>query len=95
MLVVDNVLSGVLVTSLWWLAHHFGGERDLLGRALAVLGGILGVLVLANATFRNVPEFLPWLPYSLLVSKAALAAACALLALRMARGEHVNKVKDI
>ena len=83
MLVSDNVLSCALVFICWWLSHQNATGREPFGKLIAIGYSVLGLMVLANALFRNAAGFHEVLPLSLLFSKFVLVCTLGLVAARL------------
>jgi|GEM_PF-1418264 len=88
LLVLNNITSGVLAVTCWWLAHNYAAAGRPLGRWISILLGIFSLSVLATAFARNVHlDPSPWL----IVSKVVLTALFAAVARRVAlRREHTS-----
>lgn len=84
-LILNNVLSIALIFVCWWLVHLNATRAEPYGRIIAVGYSALALLVLANGLFRNVEPFRPYLPWSLLASKAGLVFTLTMVALRLER----------
>ncbi|QDP64900.1 MAG: hypothetical protein Unbinned5081contig1001_57 [Prokaryotic dsDNA virus sp.] len=83
LLLIDNILSVWLALVCWWLAHQNASGNEPLGRWIATGYGVLALLVMWNALFRNVAGLGGYLPYSLLLSRAVLSVVLSLVAYRL------------
>ena len=83
LLVANNIGSILLVVVCWWLAHQNATGREPLARTVAGGYAVLALLALGNMLFRNVEEFRPFLPWSLVASKYILVATLGLVARRL------------
>lgn len=82
-LLLNNILSIGLIFVCWWLVHLNATRSEPYGRIIAVGYSTLALLVLANGLFRNFEPFRPYLPWSLLASKAGLVFTLTMVAVRL------------
>jgi len=53
MLFLNNTLTGAIVICCWYMAHLFSSRSPVLGRIIALIFGLVGVMITAVAAMRT------------------------------------------